>query len=132
MSHPRFVVGWKTASFSPGDLDPFLGVSIGMRPAVLCEHYNRRPWSRWNRGLVANFGFECAMSSNDPDRRKLRGPIPWFWWIRACRLPGRSLQVASAIWAIAGWNGGRSAVCIFPLDKWSDLALGRKAVRLGL
>jgi hypothetical protein len=66
------------------------------------------------------------------DHRTLRGPVPWFWWVRACQLPGRALHVASAIWAMAGWAGGRSAVCEFPLDGWADLALGRKAVRLGL
>jgi hypothetical protein len=52
--------------------------------------------------------------------------------VRACRLPGRALHVASAVWATAGWNGGRSAVVALPLDAWSDFAMGRKAVRLGL
>jgi hypothetical protein len=68
----------------------------------------------------------------DPDRRQLRGPIPWPWWLRACRLPGRALQVESAVWASVGWNGGRSATCEFSLAGWAELALGRKAVRLGL
>jgi hypothetical protein len=27
-----------------------------------------------------------------------------FWWARACRLPGRALHVAPAIWATVGWN----------------------------
>jgi hypothetical protein len=70
--------------------------------------------------------------ADDPDHRQLRGPIPWPWWVRACRLPGRALHVASAIWATVEWNGGRSAECEFPLDGCFDLAVGRKSVRLGL
>jgi hypothetical protein len=70
--------------------------------------------------------------ADDSGRRRLRGPIPWHWWTQACRLPGRALHVASAIWATIGWDGGRSAMCEFPIDGWSDLALGRKAVRRGM
>jgi hypothetical protein len=42
-----------------------------------------------------------------PKRRPLYGPIPWSWWLPASRLPGKSLQVASVCWLLAGW--GQSA-----------------------
>jgi hypothetical protein len=34
--------------------------------------------------------------------RFLRGPIPFDWLSRAAALPGRSLQVAIAVWFLAG------------------------------
>jgi hypothetical protein len=130
----RYLVGWAgepTVPLALGDLDPFLGVDRqaarrGLRAlesAALVEVESRAGCKLLVR--------VCEVEG-DPDRRQLRGPIPWPWWLRACRLPGRALAVASAIWATVGWSGGRSAVCEFPLAGWADLALGRKAVRLGL
>jgi hypothetical protein len=130
----RYLVGWRggpTVALALGDLDPFLGVDRqaarrGLRAleSVALVEVDSRSGCKLRVRV-------CEVE-DDPDRRKLRGPIPWPWWVRACRLPGRALHVASAIWAIVGWNGGRSAVCEFPLDGWLDLALGRKAVRRGL
>jgi|SRR6185369_11242563 len=34
--------------------------------------------------------------------RFLKGPIPLLWLVTAARLPGRTLQVALAIWFLAG------------------------------
>jgi hypothetical protein len=118
-------------SFALGDLDPFLGVDRqatrrGLR-ALESVALVEVEWRAGRKLLVR----VCEVE-DDSDRRKLRGPIPWPWWVRACRLPGRALHVSSAIWATIGWAGGRSAICDFPLDEWTDLALGRKAVRLGL
>jgi hypothetical protein len=130
----RYLVGWKgesTVSLALGDLDPFLGVNRQAARRGLRALESVAPVaveSRAGRKLLVRV---CEVE-HDPDRRTLRGPIPWPWWVRACRLHGRALHVASAIWTIAGWNGGRSAVCEFPLDEWSELALSRKAVRLGL
>jgi hypothetical protein len=130
----RYLVGWRggpTVSLALGDLDPFLGIDRqtarrGLRALEYIDLVEVE--SRAGHKLLVRL---CEVA-NDPDRRKLRGPIPWSWWIRACRLPGRALHVASAIWATVGWNGGRSAGCEFPLDGWADLAVSRKAVRLGL
>jgi hypothetical protein len=130
----RYLVGWRggrTVSLALGDLDPFLGVDRqtarrGLRALQSIALVEVE--SRAGRKLLVRV---CEVA-DDSDRRKLRGPIPWPWWVRACRLPGRALHVASAIWATIGWNGGRSAKCEFPLDEWADLALGRKSVRLGL
>jgi hypothetical protein len=118
-------------SFALGDLALFLGVSQqamrrGLRAlesVSLVEVQSRSGWK---------FRVRVREIENDSDRRRLYGPIPWAWWVRACRLPGRTLHVASAIWAIVGWGGGTSARCELVLDGWADLALGRKAVRRGL
>jgi len=130
----RYLIGWRggpVVSLALGDLDPFLGIDRwaarrGLRAleSIALVEVD----SRAGHKLLVRV---CEVA-DDSDRRQLRGPIPWPWWIRACRLPGRAPHVASAIWATVGWNGWRSAECEFPLDGWLDLALSRKAVRLGL
>jgi hypothetical protein len=65
-----------------------------------------------------------------PDRRPLYGPIPWAWWLPASRLPGKSLQVASACWLLAGWN--RSAEFELALDQWAEFGLSRFSASRGL
>jgi hypothetical protein len=67
-----------------------------------------------------------------PDRRRLRGPIPWAWWVRACRLPGRSPAVASALWALVGRARGREAVFELGLSDWPELGLTRFSAGRGL
>jgi DNA-binding transcriptional ArsR family regulator len=63
-------------------------------------------------------------------RRPLHGPIPWSWWLPASRLPGRSLQVASVCWLLAGWS--RSADFELALDGWSEFGLSRFSASRGL
>jgi hypothetical protein len=58
-----------------------------------------------------------------PKRRPLYGPIPWSWWLPASRLPGRSLQVASVCWLLAGWS--RSADFELAVDGWTEFGLSR-------
>ncbi len=65
-----------------------------------------------------------------PERRPLYGPIPWSWWLPASRLPGKSLQVASVCWLLAGWE--RSAGFELALDGWADLGLSRFSASRGL
>ena len=40
-----------------------------------------------------------------PGEKFLLGPVPWNWCTAAGRLPGKSLQVATAIWFLAGMEG---------------------------
>ena len=65
-----------------------------------------------------------------PDRRPFYGPIPWAWWLPASRLTGKSLQVASVCWLLAGWN--RSAGFELALDGWADFGLSRFSASRGL
>ncbi len=65
-----------------------------------------------------------------PDRRPLYGPIPWEWWLPASRLPGRSLQVASVCWLLAGWS--RSAEFELALDGWAEFGLSRFSASRGV
>jgi hypothetical protein len=65
-----------------------------------------------------------------PKRRPLYGPIPWRWWLPASRLPGRSLQVASVCWLLAGWS--RSADFELSLDGWAEFGLSRFSASRGL
>jgi hypothetical protein len=65
-----------------------------------------------------------------PERRPLYGPIPWAWWLPASRLPGRSLQIASVCWLLAGWE--RSAEFELALDDWEDFGLSRFSASRGL
>jgi hypothetical protein len=130
----RYLVGWAgepTVSLALGDLDPFLGVDRQSARRGLRALESIALVAVESRAGCKLLVRACEVEG-DPDRRQLRGPIPWSWWLRACRLPGRALHVASAIWATVGWSGGRSAACDFQLAGWADLALSRKAVRLGL
>ena len=65
-----------------------------------------------------------------PERRPLYGPIPWSWWLPASRLPGKSLQVASVCWFLAGWE--RSADFELALDGWAEFGLSRFSASRGL
>ena len=78
----RYLVGWKrgpVVSLALGDLDPFLGVARqaarrGLRAlesVALVEVESRAGCKLLVR--------VCEVE-DDPDRRKLRGPIPWPWW----------------------------------------------------
>jgi hypothetical protein len=130
----RYLVGWKgepTVSLALGDLDPFLGVDHqaarrGLRALESVALVEVEP--RAGCKLLVRV---CEVEDAS-DRRQLRGPIPWPWWVRACRLPGRALHVASTIWAVVGWNGGRSATCEFRLNGCADFGVGRKAVKFGM
>jgi hypothetical protein len=66
----------------------------------------------------------------DPKRRPLYGPIPWSWWLPATRLPGKSLQVASVCWLLAGWS--RSANFELALEGWAEFGLSRFSASRGL
>jgi hypothetical protein len=66
----------------------------------------------------------------DPKRRPLYGPIPWSWWLPASRLPGKSLQVASVCWLLAGWR--RSADFELTLEGWAEFGLSRFSASRGL
>jgi hypothetical protein len=65
-----------------------------------------------------------------PKRRPLYGPIPWRWWLPASRLPGKSLQVASVCWLLAGWR--RSADFELALEGWAEFGLSRFSASRGL
>jgi hypothetical protein len=65
-----------------------------------------------------------------PKRRPLYGPIPWSWWLPASRLPGKSLQVASVCWLLAGWR--RSADFELTLEGWAEFGLSRFSASRGL
>ena len=66
----------------------------------------------------------------DPKRRPLYGPIPWGWWLPASRLPGKTLQLASVCWLLAGWN--RSAEFELVLEDWAEFGLSRFSASRGL
>jgi hypothetical protein len=69
-------------------------------------------------------------SESRPGRRPLYGPIPWAWWLPASRLPGKSLQVASVCWLLAGWN--RAAEFELTWDEWAEFGLSRFSASRGL
>jgi hypothetical protein len=64
-------------------------------------------------------------------RRPLYGPIPWrTWFIPACRLPGKSLQVGMVCWLLAGWED--SAEIKLALGGWGEFGLSRFSIARGL
>jgi hypothetical protein len=128
----RYLVGWAdgpVVSFALGDLDRFLGVGYhaarrGLQVLVSAGLVEME--SRVGGQLRAR---ACEIEEG-PDRRQLRGPIPWAWWLRACGGPGKSLHVASICWFLAGL--GRSAVFeLRPEDSWG-MGLSRQSIYRGL
>jgi hypothetical protein len=82
-------------------------------------------------------GRKLAVSVSDlpgpdagPTHRPLYGPIPWAWWLPASRLPAKSLQVASILWLLAGWE--RSAEFELTMDDWAEFGLSRFSASRGL
>jgi hypothetical protein len=59
----------------------------------------------------------CRPPRHPPRHRKgeafLKGPIPWPWLERACRLTGKALHVALLLWREAGCTRNRTvALCL--------------------
>jgi hypothetical protein len=82
-------------------------------------------------------GCKLAVSVSDlpepearPKHRPLYGPIPWSWWLPASRLPGKTPQVASVCWLLAGWS--RSAEFELAWDDWAEFGLSRFSASRGL
>ncbi|HEY7311901.1 MAG TPA: hypothetical protein VH643_21235 [Gemmataceae bacterium] len=55
----------------------------------------------------------CNRPSKRPPRHRngeafLKGPIPWSWLERACRLPGKALHVPLLLWKEAGCRNSRT------------------------
>jgi hypothetical protein len=128
----RYLVGWAggpVVSFSLRDLDPFLGV--GHRAA------RRGLQALVSAGLIeiesrveGQLRVRVCEIEDGPDRRQLRGPIPWAWWLQACRSPGKALHIASICWFLAG----RERSAIFELGSGcpSEMGLSRQSVYRGL
>src|SRR5579885_1671455 len=65
-----------------------------------------------------------------PGEKFLKGPIPWKWLERACRLPGKALQVALLLWYAAGCTRNRTVrLC---LNGTLPEGLNRQSARRGL
>ena len=62
--------------------------------------------------------------------RFLKGPIPWSWLSQAAVLPGRALQVAMALWHLAGMR--KSATVSLSTKVLSELGVQRQAGYRGL
>jgi hypothetical protein len=73
---------------------------------------------------------DLPRSDSNSARRPLYGPIPWSWWLPACRLPAKSLHVGAACWLLAGWS--RSAEFELALGGWADLGISRDSASRGL
>jgi DNA-binding transcriptional ArsR family regulator len=131
----RYRAGWggtEGIRLGLADLEPTLGVSRSSA--------RRGLRALEGAGLVSvsrRSGSKPVVSPLDrpPSGKKrgpLYGPIPWDWWVLACRLPGRSLQVASALWFMVGWSRNREARFEFGLAEWAELGLSRFSAGRGI
>ena len=79
-------------------------------------------------------GLSNRPSKRPPRHRKgeafLKGPIPWLWLARACRLPGKALTVALLLWREAGCRKSRTVR--FHLTSAAALGVRPGAARRGV
>jgi hypothetical protein len=99
----------------------------GLHEAELAKLFSvaREPGCKLSASVL-----ELPKPKGGPVQRPLFGPIPWDWWLPASRLPGKSLQVASVGWLLAGWN--RSNEFEMALDEWTEFGLSRFSAGRGL
>jgi hypothetical protein len=70
------------------------------------------------RAPDADLAALLSRPSRKPPRHRngtafLKGPIPWPWLKRACRLPGKALHVALLLWKEAGCRNNRTvSLCL--------------------
>ena len=68
---------------------------------------------------------KCKPPRHQAGERFLKGPIPLDWLCKAAQLPGKSLQVALAIWFLSGLSNsatvrlGNSVLCEMGVDRHS-------------
>jgi hypothetical protein len=62
--------------------------------------------------------------------RFLKGPVPWNWITAAAKLRGKALQVAVALWFLAGLK--RSGRVALPLSSLAEMGVDRFAASRGL
>jgi hypothetical protein len=65
-----------------------------------------------------------------PGERFLKGPVPWTWLGRACRLPGKALHVGLLLWVEAGCRKSRTVP--FCLTRAAELGLHPDTFKRGL
>ena len=114
------------------DLEPIMGVHRNSARRGLAAMEAAGPVSVLRRSGSKPLVSRSDVPPSGNDRKPLYGPIPWAWWAHACRLPGRSLQVASALWFLVGWSRGRQAEFAIGLAEWADLGLSRFSAGRGL
>jgi hypothetical protein len=61
-----------------------------------------------SRKIETNFKGKIKKTYYKKGERFLKGPIPWAWLSKASRNPGKSLNVALAIWFLSGLNRSRT------------------------
>ena len=57
-----------------------------------------------NRKIHANLKEKIKQTHYKKGEKFLKGPIPWDWLSKASQNPGKSLNVALAIWFLSGVN----------------------------
>ncbi len=64
----------------------------------------RLAWSPAAQKFVAAVGPSGSASGRNTRGGFIKGPLPLDWMQKAARLPGKALQVALALWYLAGLN----------------------------
>jgi hypothetical protein len=57
-----------------------------------------------NRKITSNFKEKIKKTRYKKGEKFLKGPIPWDWLSKASQNPGKSLNVALAVWFLSGLN----------------------------
>jgi hypothetical protein len=86
---------------------------------------------RWRRSTQpAASSAPARLPKHRPGERFLKGPIPWSWLTLAARQPGKALQVALALWHLAGMKGTQGVA--LNLSRLESLGVSRHAASRGL
>jgi hypothetical protein len=82
------------------DAHPYNLISYIVLSLIIMDSFDPKSLALPNTGVGRSVG------QKPPRHRQgekfLKGPIPWKWIAKAARLPGKALQVALALWFLAG------------------------------
>src|SRR5689334_6451629 len=85
---------------------------------------------RLTEGYLDKFPESKKPPRHRPGEKFIKGPLPWAWFEKAARLPGKALAVGLCLWQEAGWR--KTKTLHFCLSHGERLGADRHASRRAL
>jgi hypothetical protein len=81
-------------------------------------------------GFIAEKQVDLGLKRDKSQRKFIRGPIPWDWWMIAANLPGKALHVASVLLFLQGVS--KSNTFRLQPARFRECGISRRSVSAGL